>query len=76
MFVKPARLGSSVGIARVSDAGGLEAALDTAFEHDSLAIVEAYASGLEVECSVLGNHEPIASEPGEIMLADGRVRLV
>ena len=71
VFVKPARLGSSVGIARVSDAGGLEAALDTAFEHDSLAIVEAYASGLEVECSVLGNHEPIASEPGEIMLADG-----
>ena len=76
VFVKPARLGSSVGIARVSDAGGLEAALDTAFEHDSLAIVEAYASGLEVECSVLGNHEPIASEPGEIMLAARRVRLV
>ncbi len=71
VFVKPARLGSSVGIARVADAGELSAALDTAFEHDSLAIVEAYASGLEVECSVLGNHEPIASEPGEIMLAAG-----
>jgi D-alanine-D-alanine ligase len=70
VFVKPARLGSSVGIVRVTE-GGLELAnaLDTAFEHDSLAIVEAGASGLEVECSVLGNGDPQASTPGEIVLA-------
>ena len=71
VFVKPARLGSSVGIARVSEAGELGDALATAFEHDSLAIVEAAAVGLEVECSVLGNDDPIASEPGEIVLAAG-----
>jgi D-alanine-D-alanine ligase len=71
VFVKPARLGSSIGIARVSETRELEAALDTAFRYDSLTIVEGFASGLEVECSVLGNHEPIASEPGEIMLAGG-----
>ena len=71
VFVKPARLGSSVGIARVADAAELPGALDAAFEHDPLAIVEAAASGLEVECSVIGNGEPIASPPGEILLAAG-----
>ncbi len=71
LFVKPAHLGSSVGIARVAEAGELPAALETAFEHDPLAIVEAAAVGLEVECSVIGNGEPLASEPGEIMLAAG-----
>ncbi len=45
--------------------------LTTAFEHDPLAIVEAAAVGLEVECSVLGNDDPIASQPGEILLAAG-----
>ncbi len=70
-FVKPARLGSSVGIARVADPGELPVALATAFQHDSLAIVEAFAAGREVECSVLGNGDPIASEPGEILLAAG-----
>jgi len=70
VFVKPARLGSSVGIARVAAAHELSAALELAFEHDSLAIVEAAASGLEVECSVIGNDEPVASQPGEIVLAD------
>jgi D-alanine-D-alanine ligase len=71
VFVKPARLGSSVGIVRVATADELEPALRTAFTHDQLAIVEAFADGLEVECSVIGNDEPIASEPGEIMLASG-----
>jgi D-alanine-D-alanine ligase len=72
-FVKPARLGSSVGIAKVADPGALGAALATAFAHDSLAIVEAFAAGREVECSVLGNADPIASAPGEILLAAGEV---
>jgi D-alanine-D-alanine ligase len=71
VFVKPARLGSSVGIARVADADALPAALEAAFEHDQLAIVEAASSGLEVECSVLGNRDPVASQPGEIVLAAG-----
>jgi D-alanine-D-alanine ligase len=70
-FVKPARLGSSVGIARVSDASEMADALATAFEHDDLAIVEAAAVGIEVECSVLGNGDPIASRPGEILLGAG-----
>jgi D-alanine-D-alanine ligase len=71
LFVKPARLGSSVGIVRVMRTEELEAALETAFEHDSLAIAEAAARGIEVECSVIGNDDPVASEPGEIMLAAG-----
>jgi D-alanine-D-alanine ligase len=71
VFVKPARLGSSVGIARVDDAAGLPGALERAFEHDALAIVEAASGGLEVECSVLGNGDPVASQPGEILLAAG-----
>ncbi len=71
VFVKPARLGSSVGIVRVAAADELSAALDTAFEHDSLAIVEAAAIGREIECSVIGNEDPVASLPGEILLAGG-----
>jgi D-alanine-D-alanine ligase len=71
VFVKPARLGSSVGIGRVAEAGELAGALEIAFAHDSLAIVEAFATGLEVECSVLGNGDPVASQPGEILLATG-----
>jgi D-alanine-D-alanine ligase len=68
VFVKPARLGSSVGISKVSEAAELEGALAAAFEHDPLVIVEAMAHGLEVECSVVGNGRPEASEPGEIVI--------
>jgi D-alanine-D-alanine ligase len=71
VFVKPARLGSSVGIGRASSGPELLGALETAFAHDRLVIVEAAAAGLEVECSVVGNDQPIASQPGEIMLAAG-----
>lgn len=71
VFVKPARLGSSVGIARVQAVDELDAALATAFEHDPIAIVEAAAAGRELECSVLGNDDPIASDPGEILLGAG-----
>jgi D-alanine-D-alanine ligase len=71
-WVKPARLGSSVGIVKVSDAAELEGALDIAFAHDTRVIVEASAPGLEVECSVLGRTDSAqASEPGEIVLASG-----
>ena len=68
VFVKPARLGSSVGIAKVSSEAGLGAALDAAFGHDPLVIVESFSDGMEVECSVIGNGDPEASLPGEIVL--------
>jgi D-alanine-D-alanine ligase len=68
VFVKPARLGSSVGISKVWAESGMRAALDEAFAHDSLVIVEGFSSGMEVECSVTGNGEPEASVPGEIVL--------
>ena len=69
VFVKPARLGSSVGIAKVVDPAELGAALDAAFQHDPCAIVEAMCAGIEVECSVLGSTSaPRVSEPGEIVL--------
>jgi D-alanine-D-alanine ligase len=71
VFVKPARLGSSVGIARVREEDELAGALDAAFAHDPLVIVEAAARGLEIECAVLGNDEPIVSEAGEIVLTGG-----
>jgi len=71
VFVKPARLGSSLGIVRVRERDELVPALEEAFEHDPLVIVEAAASGLEVECSVIGNDAPMTSEPGEIVLKRG-----
>ena len=57
MFVKPAHLGSSVGIVKVDAASGVAAALRQAFAHDGLVIVEALGSGTEVECGVLGTLE-------------------
>jgi D-alanine-D-alanine ligase len=66
-FVKPARMGSSFGISRVSSEAELPAALDAAFRHDPCALIEAAASGKEVECSVIGNHAPLTSEPGQVL---------
>ncbi len=71
VFVKPAQMGSSVGIVRVGDAADMRAAIEGAFAHDARVIVEAAAPGIEVECGVLGNADAIASEPGEILLAGG-----
>jgi D-alanine-D-alanine ligase len=71
VFVKPARLGSSVGIAKVRSADELDEALDSAFAHDGLAIVEAFSPGMEVECSVMGVGTPQASVPGEIAVLTG-----
>jgi D-alanine-D-alanine ligase len=71
VFVKPARAGSSVGIVKVSEPDELPAALEVAFAHDTLVIVEAMSTGLEVECAVLGNGAPEASTPGEIVLTGG-----
>jgi D-alanine-D-alanine ligase len=72
LWVKPARLGSSVGIVRVAEPEQLDEALSLAFGHDPRVIAEASASGLEVECSVLGSTaDPDASQPGEIVLRRG-----
>nr|MBA2630817.1 D-alanine--D-alanine ligase [Thermoleophilaceae bacterium] len=68
LFVKPARLGSSVGISKAWSEADLDRAIARAFEHDSIVLVERMVQGMEVECSVLGHREPIASRPGEIVL--------
>jgi D-alanine-D-alanine ligase len=68
VWVKPSRLGSSVGISRVEDPEReLEAAIELARQHDPRVIVEAHAGGREVEVSVIGNSEPETSLPGEIV---------
>jgi D-alanine-D-alanine ligase len=68
LWVKPSRLGSSVGISKVSSPErGLDEAVELAARHDPRVIVEAPASGREVECSVLGNDDPQTSLPGEIV---------
>ena len=67
VWVKPARLGSSVGISPASGEEELDAAVEAARRHDPRVIVEAPAPGKEVECSLLGNEEPVASPPGEIV---------
>ncbi len=74
VFVKPAHLGSSMGIVKVDEQAALERALREAFVHDRLAIVEAMAAGTEVECGVLGGDydgdgRALASEPGEIVFS-------
>jgi D-alanine-D-alanine ligase len=66
VWVKPARLGSSVGIAPASGPDELERAVADALRHDPRVIIEAPAPGKEVECSLLGNDQPLASPPGEI----------
>jgi D-alanine-D-alanine ligase len=67
LWVKPSRLGSSVGITRVDGLDRLDEAVELALRHDPRVIVEASARGREVECSVLGNEQPQTSLPGEIV---------
>ena len=67
VWVKPARLGSSVGIAPARGTEELDRAVADARRHDPRVIVEAPAPGKEVECSLLGNEDPVASPPGEIV---------
>jgi len=71
LFTKPANLGSSVGVCRVAGAAGLEAALAKAFAFDVKALAEESVPGREIECSVLGDEDPIASIPGEIVVRHG-----
>jgi D-alanine-D-alanine ligase len=69
VFVKPARLGSSVGISKAHDEAELEAAVALARRHDEKVLVEEFVAGTEVECGVLGNVRPapLASVVGEIV---------
>lgn len=67
VFVKPANLGSSVGISKAHERDELPASLDLAARFDRKLLVEAAVNAREIECSVLGNDEPIASVPGEVV---------
>ncbi len=69
VFVKPARLGSSIGVTKAATPDGLGAALRAAFGHDAKALVEQAVAGRELECGVLGNDAPEASVVGEIVPA-------
>jgi D-alanine-D-alanine ligase len=66
-FVKPANLGSSVGISKVAAERALDAGVEAAFAHDRKILVERGVTGREIEVSVLGNDEPEASVPGEVL---------
>lgn len=68
-FVKPANMGSSVGVSKVRKEEEYEEAIDLAFSFDLKVLIEEYIDGREIECSVLGNKDPIASIPGEVKSA-------
>ena len=68
LFIKPANLGSSVGISKVTDEATYDTAVGEAFEFDTKVIIEEFIKGREIECSVLGNENPIASVPGEVLV--------
>jgi D-alanine-D-alanine ligase len=67
LFIKPANLGSSVGIHKVKNCEEFERAVLDAFNYDNKILVEECIQGREIECSVLGNDNPVASVPGEIL---------
>jgi len=71
LFVKPANLGSSIGISRATDPGELDEAAALAGRHDAVVVFEAAVRGREIEVAVLGNAVPAASVPGEIRSAGG-----
>lgn len=71
VVVKPARLGSSVGISIASDQTALDDAVRLARTHDDKILIERFVDGREIECSVLGNDDPIVSVPGEIVVLKG-----
>ncbi len=66
-FIKPANLGSSVGISKVDNPRDYLKAIKDAFKYDTKILIEEYIPGREIECAVLGNKKPIASELGEVV---------
>ncbi|HEX5889472.1 MAG TPA: D-alanine--D-alanine ligase family protein [Pyrinomonadaceae bacterium] len=75
-FVKPANLGSSVGVSRATDKSSLSKAIELAAEYDRKIIVEEEVVAREIECAVLGNDEPKASLPGEYVIYDEAARFL
>jgi D-alanine-D-alanine ligase len=75
-FVKPANLGSSVGVSRAIDEASLAKAIDLAAEYDRKVIVEESIDGREIECAVMGNDQPVASLPGEYVVYDEAARFL
>ncbi|MFI7518772.1 D-alanine--D-alanine ligase family protein [Micromonospora globbae] len=71
LFVKPARMGSSIGISRVTEGDDLGAAVEEALRHDTVVLVEQSVTGRELECGVLGGWRPEASAVGEVRVAGG-----
>ena len=71
VFIKPANLGSSVGISKASNENSFYSGISNAFEYDTKIVIEEAIDGREIECSVLGNENPAASFPGEIKTKNG-----
>ncbi len=68
-IIKPAALGSSVGVSKVSSEEEFAPALNDSFNYDNAIIFEEFITGRELECAILGNHRPMASNPGEIVIS-------
>jgi D-alanine-D-alanine ligase len=75
-FVKPANLGSSVGVSRAHDRASLERAVELAARYDRKIVVEEAVDAREIECAVIGNDEPRASLPGEYVVHDNSARFL
>ena len=67
VFVKPANMGSSVGLSKARNEAEFSAAVNEAFQHDTKIVIEEFIAGREIECAVLGNDDPVASVPGEVI---------
>ena len=68
-IIKPANLGSSVGVSKINGQESFEEALDYAFKYDRSILIEEFIDGREVECAILGNENPLASVAGEVVLS-------
>ena len=66
-YVKPANMGSSVGITKVKSKETLQEAIDLAFQYDDKILIEQECKGREIECAILGHHKAVASLPGEVI---------
>jgi D-alanine-D-alanine ligase len=75
-FVKPANLGSSVGISKADNKASLRRSIELAARYDRKIIVEAAVTGRELECAVMGNDQPRASQPGEYIVHDQAARFL
>lgn len=67
VFIKPANMGSSIGVSKVKNEKEFKTAIVEAFKYDTKVLIEEMIDGREIECSVLGNEHPIASTPGEVI---------